>query len=221
ANTNATFTQTWAINIPATVGANVAYVGFTAGSGGDTAIQEIIGWTLTSATGATGAPTAATATPTFSLAAGAYPSAQSVTISDATSGATIYYTTDGSTPMTSSTQYTGPLSVTATDTLPAIAVDTGSSIRAVGTATYTIMGTTTAVNYGSGFTTAGIVLDGSAALSGTRLRLTTTAGFIAGSGWYSSPVNIQTFTNDFTFQVADPTTSPMGNGITFVIQNAG
>ncbi len=46
ATTNATFTRTWAINIPATVGGNTAYVGFTGGTGGYTAIQEIIGWTM-------------------------------------------------------------------------------------------------------------------------------------------------------------------------------
>ena len=44
--TNATFTQAWPINIPATVGGNTAYVGFTGGTGGNTAIQEIIGWTV-------------------------------------------------------------------------------------------------------------------------------------------------------------------------------
>ncbi|MGB8324310.1 MAG: hypothetical protein WCE52_15230, partial [Candidatus Acidiferrum sp.] len=45
--TNATFTDTWPINIPSTVGGNTAYAGFTAGTGGATAIQEIIGWTFT------------------------------------------------------------------------------------------------------------------------------------------------------------------------------
>ena len=43
-------------------------------------------------------PAGTVATPAFSLAAGTYIGAQSVTISCATSGATIYYTTDGSTP---------------------------------------------------------------------------------------------------------------------------
>jgi Legume lectin domain len=43
--TNATFTTSWSINIPATVGANTALVGFTAGTGGQTATQEIITWT--------------------------------------------------------------------------------------------------------------------------------------------------------------------------------
>ena len=46
ATTNATFTQTWPINIPGTVGGNTAYVGFTGGTGGYTAIQDIIGWTM-------------------------------------------------------------------------------------------------------------------------------------------------------------------------------
>jgi hypothetical protein len=46
AATNATFTRAWPINIPATVGGNTAYAGFTGGTGGYTAIQEIINWTM-------------------------------------------------------------------------------------------------------------------------------------------------------------------------------
>jgi hypothetical protein len=40
-----TFTISWPINIPATVGGNTAYVGFTGGTGGQTAIQDIVAWT--------------------------------------------------------------------------------------------------------------------------------------------------------------------------------
>ena len=69
--------------------------------------------------------------------------------------------------------------------------------------------------------TAGIVTNGSAALNGTRLRLTSTGANLTGSGWFASPVNVQTFSNDFTFQIANTTTNPIGNGLTFVIQNTG
>ena len=81
-------------------------------------------------------PTAAT--PIFSPAAGSYTSAQSVTITDATSGVTIYYTTDGSAPSASSTQYKGAIAVGSTETIKAIAVATGYAASAVATATYTI-----------------------------------------------------------------------------------
>ena len=61
-----------------------------------------------------------------------------MTISDATTGATIYYTTDGTTPTTSSTVYSGPIAVSSTETLEAIATASGYSTSAVVTATYTI-----------------------------------------------------------------------------------
>jgi Malectin domain/Chitobiase/beta-hexosaminidase C-terminal domain/Fn3 associated/DUF5010 C-terminal domain/PQQ enzyme repeat len=77
------------------------------------------------------------AAPSFSPAPGSYSSAQSVTISDTTAGASIYYTTDGSTPTTSSTLYSGPVAIAATTTLKAIASDSiGSS--SVTSGTYTI-----------------------------------------------------------------------------------
>src|SRR6267143_1693207 len=57
---------------------------------------------------------------------------------DSTPGATIYYTTDGSTPTTSSATYSGPLTVTTTQTLKAIAAASGYAPSAVASATYTI-----------------------------------------------------------------------------------
>lgn len=78
------------------------------------------------------------ATPTFSPAAGTYTSAQTVTISDSTSGATIFYTTNGTTPTTSSTVYSGPITVASTETIEAIAAASGYANSAVASAAYTI-----------------------------------------------------------------------------------
>jgi len=80
----------------------------------------------------------ATATPTFTPAAGTYTKAQSVTIADTTMGAVIYYTTNGNPPTTTSTKYTAAISVTKTETLKAIAVATGFTQSAIATALYTI-----------------------------------------------------------------------------------
>ena len=76
------------------------------------------------------------AAPTFDPPGGSYMLPQVVTISDATPGATIYYTTDESIPTTSSAQYTGPIPVLRTTTIRAIAVVPGWSNSAVGSATY-------------------------------------------------------------------------------------
>jgi len=82
------------------------------------------------------------ATPTFSPPGGTYDRPQSVTISDATPGATIYYTTDGSTPTTASTVYTGPIAVTRTTTIKAMATANGMVNSSVATAVYTLRAAT-------------------------------------------------------------------------------
>ena len=76
-------------------------------------------------------------TPTFSLAGGTYTTAQTVTITCSTSGATIYYTTNGSKPSTSSTMYNGAITISETTTLKAIAIKDGTE-SSVAEATYTI-----------------------------------------------------------------------------------
>ena len=162
----------------------------------------------------------AAAAPVFSPAAGTYPAAQTVTISDGTPGTVVYYTTNGSTPTTASAVYSGPVSIAATETLEAIAVASGYATSTTTSGLYTI-NAATPLNYPSGFTsTAGLALNGSAAVvtTASALQLTSSAGAAsAGSAWYATPVNINAFTTDFTFQMLNP----VADGMTFTIQSQG
>jgi Chitobiase/beta-hexosaminidase C-terminal domain len=88
-------------------------------------------------TGSNSAPPASSRA--FSPTGGTYAGSQLVSIADATPGATIYYTTDGSTPTRSSTVYTGPITVSSSETLKAIAMLPGYNNSAVATATYVIV----------------------------------------------------------------------------------
>ena len=123
AATHSRFSTSWSIDIPTAVGGPTGYVGFTAGTGAATAIQEVLAWT-----------------------------------------------------------YAAP-----------------------------------AVDYGSGFTSSGLVLNGHAVINGARLQLTDGGVGELASAWFGTPVNVQAFTQDFAFQP----TSASADGMAFVIQNAG
>ncbi len=78
----------------------------------------------------------AVATPVFTPVAGYYTEAQNVTITCATEGATIYYTTDGTVPTNESTQYTEAIAVSQNTTIKAIAY-LGEEASFMATARYT------------------------------------------------------------------------------------
>ena len=77
----------------------------------------------------------------------------SVTITCATDGATIYYTTDGTAPTSSSTEYTEAIPLTATTTINAIAIKSGMTDSEVATQTFT-------KNSGGGETTSATITIG-------------------------------------------------------------
>lgn len=97
------------------------------------------------------------AAPTFSVASGTYANELQVELKSATSDVTIYYTTDGTEPSTSSTKYEGPITVSKSMVIKAIAVDGEGNMSQVSTGEYSIVapsevtkiGTTISLDYGS------------------------------------------------------------------------
>jgi hypothetical protein len=160
--------------------------------------------------------------PTFAPPAGSYTTAQTVAISDATPNSKIYFTTDGTTPIpgAGSTQlYTAPISVGATTTINAIASATGFSSSPEASSTYTITLGTTGINFSTGFSAAAsaMTFNGNTTLDDTRLQLTSGVANQTSSAFYNTPLNIQTFTTDFTMQLSNPA----AEGCTFTIQGNG
>jgi hypothetical protein len=138
-------------------------------------------------------PPAVVATPGFSVVAGTYTSVQSVAISDTTAAATIYYTTDGTMPTTASTKYGGPVLVSTSETVEAIAVVSGDTNSSVASAAYVIQLTTAtpvlSVAAGS-YTTAQSVSITDATASATIYYTTNGTMPTSSSTVYSGPIAV-------------------------------
>ncbi|TAL16602.1 hypothetical protein EPN96_08630 [bacterium] len=89
-----------------------------------------------------GEPTAHAEAPLFSPLEGTYENAQSVSLLCGTEGASIHYTTDGTTPTTASPVYSAAITVNSSRTLKAISAKSGMADSAVASATYTITSAT-------------------------------------------------------------------------------
>ena len=108
--TNATVTEVFPVNIPSAVGGDTAYVGFTGATGGETATQNVLSWTYVSSGGKCCCRADV-------LAGGRDLLNTSIGDDQRHDGrTTIYYTTNGTMPTTSSTVYSGPITVSATET---------------------------------------------------------------------------------------------------------
>jgi Chitobiase/beta-hexosaminidase C-terminal domain/Legume lectin domain len=203
--TNAQARFVWPLNLANTVNAASNYVGFTAGTASQ-GYFNILNWSYWSGYNTR------LATPTFSPAPGQYSSTQSVTISYP-AGSTCYYTTNGLLPTSSSTQYTGPITVSANEVIQAVAIQSGYTDSLVGGGAYQI-NTSNVINFPSGFAAGNLVIVGFAYLSGSTIRLTDTTQSAGGAAWFPMPVNVNSFSTTFTI---DWVTS--GQGMCFVIQN--
>jgi hypothetical protein len=116
------------------------------------------------------------------------------------------------------------MTVTTSTTTPAATstltvTGTSGTLTHSATSSLTVQsGTSTPINFATGFSATGMQFNGTTVLNGTRLQLTTSAATKeAASAYWATSVNVQSFTNKFTFQL----TNPAADGFTFTIQNAG
>jgi acetyl esterase/lipase len=150
------------------------------------------------------------ATPTANPQAGTYATAQTVTLSTATQGAEIRYTTNGNEPTAGSTRYNNPINVNSTRTIKAIAIKDGMNPSGILTATYTInnvAATPTASPQAGTYATAQTVTL-STTTQGAAIRYTTNGSDPnASSTLYSSPITVSQTTTIKAIAIKDGMTN--------------
>lgn len=227
--TGRTSTAKFAVNIGAAVGGSSAYVGFTAGSSSTaSAVQQILNWTYTSA-----APPA-NAAPTIAQAATA--SANPVVNSNTTNLSVLGADDGGEANLTYTWAVSGPAAVTFSANGTNAAKNTTATFTKTGTYTFTVtikdaggLTTTSSVavtvnslapvgpNYANGITATGMKTNGNSAIGPGFLQITDGSKNVAGSAWYTTPLNVTSFSTQFTFQES----WAQGSGFTFALQNSG
>src|SRR5436189_219557 len=161
--------------------------------------------------------------PTFNPAGGSFVGSVAVTMSTSTSGATIYYTTDGSTPTTASSAYTGPVPLTTTTTLRAMAAASGMSNSNVTSATYTIVqpAAPPTFNPAGGTFVGSVTVTLSTATSGATIYYTTDGSTpTTASSVYTGPVPLTTTTTLKAMAAASGMANSSVTSATYTISQA-
>ena len=140
---NRACTAQFAQNTPAgqpsaVAGAPSGTVAFTANGTALPAANLVLDKTATFTAQVSVVSTSTTATPTITPVAGSYLNSATITIADATPGAIIYYTQDGTVPTTASTVYKGPFGIITSQTITAVAAASGYLNSAPVSAAYVI-----------------------------------------------------------------------------------
>jgi lysophospholipase L1-like esterase len=213
--TNVTATQSYLVNIPAAIGSGTAYVGFTAGTGGLTATQEILNWSYVPTLSPPLAPTGLQAN------AGAGQVFLRWTPSAGTFSYNVYRSSAGG---AATLLATGIVGNTFTDTRVTAGTTYSYQITAVGiagegapSAQVSVIDPALSIDFSGGFGGAGLGTNGSATVTGSKLRLTDGRGGEAGSAFASQPVDVTRFATQFTFQLSNA----VADGFTFTVQGAG
>jgi len=184
------------------------------------AIATATGYSSSAVASAVYSITPPAATPVFNVTTGTYLTAQTVTISDSTPGAKIYYTIDGSTPTTGSTVYNGSITVSASETIEAAAIATGYSLSAVASATYTITPSAAipAFSVAAGTYTSAQTVSISDSTAGAIIYFTTDGSTpTTGSPVYSAPITVSASETIEAFATATGLVASPVNSAAYVI----
>jgi hypothetical protein len=238
-NTGKNFSGSAPVNVPGNVGAVSgtpnAFVGFTGGTGGSsTAIQDILTWSFQ--TPGVTAPFVSLSPASLAFgyqSIGATTAAQTVTVTNNGPGTAAINNIMASGDFAQTNNCPASLDAGTSCTVNVTFTPTAAGARLGtllisdgafdGAQTASLIGIGLDPNipvpadFRNGFATpTGLTLNGGAAIAGTRLRLTDGAASEARSAFFSPPVNIQSFTSDFIFQLTNAT----ADGFTFTIQRS-
>ncbi len=205
--TGQTYNAVYSANLPALVGANTAFMGFTGGTGGAVSVQTISDFVLTT-------PSTLSLTPVIAPNGAIFTNSVSVSLSVPTNGAQIFYTLNGSAPTTNAFLYTHPFTLTNTAAVKAVAIAPGLAASGV---SYAFFGEVSIAATLSGFGGTGIGWSKSGATI-TNNVLTLTDGKVneAHSAFNQSSQIITNFIARFIYQ-----STGGANGAAFVVQNSG